>query len=198
MQHSHPPYRIGGFTLIEVLVSIVILCIGLLGVVGLQAAAIKSNREARYQSIGVQLARELSDMVRGNKAVGSLTTNNPYVGSFQTTTAGVTKLAAPTPKYCLSVRATTACSTATELAQAQLTEWLAHVSDELPGARVDTCFDAAPYNASGTPQWACTAGAGAPFVIKIGWTRSALDKSLTGAAALDYSTAPAVIVALSP
>lgn len=198
VERSHQSQKfapVGGFSLVEVLVSIVILCIGLLGVVGLQAVAIKSNREARFQSVGVQLARELSDLVRVNKNVAPLTTNNPYVGVFKSTSAG---LVPPNPKYCLSVRSSAACASDIEVAQAQMTEWLVRVSDALPGARVDTCFDTAPYTAAGVPQWTCTAGAGAPFVIKIGWTRSALDKSLTGNAAFDYATLPAVIVSLSP
>ena len=50
--------------MVEVLVAIVILSFGLLGVVGLQAAAIKNTRDARQQSVAVVLARELADMMR--------------------------------------------------------------------------------------------------------------------------------------
>ena len=43
-----PPSRQSrGFSMVEVLVAIVILSFGLLGVVGLQAAAIKNTRDAR-------------------------------------------------------------------------------------------------------------------------------------------------------
>src|ERR1035437_6960909 len=68
-----------GFSLIEVLVSIVVLSFGLLGMVGMQAAALQSNREARLQSAGVVLTRELADMIRGNKIEGVKPTgSNPY------------------------------------------------------------------------------------------------------------------------
>src|SRR5664280_1123481 len=79
-----------GFSLVEVLVSIVVLSFGLLGMVGMQAAALQSNREARIQSTAVSLARELAELIRGNKAVGILTTSNPYVGSFSSPMAAST------------------------------------------------------------------------------------------------------------
>ena len=201
-----------GFTLVEVLVSIVILSFGVLGVVGLQAAALKSNREAKHQAVAVQLARELADMVRGNKEVGSVVSNNPYVGTFSANVSGT--LVPPNEGYCLSVgsscTSTTATDTATAVAQAQLTEWLAHVGSVLPMARVVTCFDADPYNAAGLPIWACDATITTnpntdtvpPFVVKIGWTRSALDKSQTGVAALDFAindgSSPGIVLPFTP
>ncbi|MBY0409356.1 MAG: type IV pilus modification protein PilV, partial [Burkholderiaceae bacterium] len=70
-----------GFTLIEVLVSIVVLSFGMLGMVGVQAFALQSNREARLQSQATNLARELAEMMRGNNQVGiqTATADNPYL-----------------------------------------------------------------------------------------------------------------------
>ena len=188
-----------GFSLIEVLVSIVVLSFGLLGMVGMQAASLHANREARLQSSGVVLARELADMIRGDKVVGILTgTANPYLVSGSGST-----LVAATPSYCLSVSATTACADNAEIANAEMTDWLARVNAELPGARVVSCYDSAPFNATtGLPTWNCTApvaGATAPIVIKIGWTKSSTNKSNQGANALEYSTgnsaaAPSVVL----
>lgn len=172
-----------GFSLIEVLVSIVVLTFGMLGVVGMQSAALRSNTEARLQSTGIVLARELADTIRGNKAIGILTgTSNPFLVDLQS------PLIAPSASYCLNVASGT-CTTNTDVANAQLTEWLARVQAELPGARVKSCYDTTPYDSTtGLPQWACTAGAGAAIVIKIGWTRGSTDKSQTGAAAIDRTT----------
>ena len=71
----------GGFTLVEVLVSIVVLSFGMLGIVGVQAFALQSNREARLQSHAVNLARELAEMMRGNNQIGikSAAADNPYL-----------------------------------------------------------------------------------------------------------------------
>ena len=237
-----------GFSMVEVLVSIVVLSVGLLGMVGMQSASLQANREARLQSSAVVLARELADMIRGNRIIGVLPSSNPYLGTFNTV-----PLAAGTPTYCLSVAntttacsavtvtaptacvtaltsttppatplylssctavcqaacstqvckdacptaaATTTCTTAsataickksTAIANAEMTEWLARVDDQLSGAIVRTCFDTTPFNATtGLSQWACS-DTGDMIVIKIGWTRGTTDRSLTGASAVEYA-----------
>lgn len=179
--------RTSGFSLVEVLVSIVVLSFGLLGMVGMQAASLKANREARLQSSATVLARELAEMVRSNNAIGILTgTANPYLGSFSS------PLTAATPTYCLSV-GTTACANNTAIANAEMTEWLTRVDNELPGARVDVCFDAAPFDSNGLPRWACAAAASGVIVVKIGWTRGSTDRSKSGAAALERATIPSIV-----
>ena len=72
--------NLNGFSLIEVLISIIVLSFGLLGMVGMQSAALQANREARLQSSAAVLARELAEIIRGNKDIGILATGNPYVG----------------------------------------------------------------------------------------------------------------------
>lgn len=151
-----------GFSLIEVLVALVVLSFGLLGMVGMQAVALQNNREARLQSVAVDLARELAEMMRGNKDIATLSGANPYVGDFSGT-----PLAPATASSCLS----TGCSDTTQVANAEMTDWLARVEANLPGARVMICPDSAPYLA-GLPQWTCTTGAANDvMVVKIGWSR---------------------------
>jgi type IV pilus assembly protein PilV len=183
-----------GFSLIEVLISIIILSFGLLGMVGLQSAAIQANRDARLQSTAVTLARELAEMMRGNKDIALLTANNPYFGYFNTT-----PLAAASPSYCLNVASrTTPCASTTAIANAQMTEWLARINAELPGAVVRVCIDSQPFT-SGLPTWTCTStGTGATAVIKIGWTRGSTDRSLEGAAALERATTPSIVFPITP
>ena len=177
-----------GFSLLEVLVSIIILSFGLLGMVGLQAAAIQANREAKTQSSAGSFARELAEMMRRNRNIGVLTSSNPYLGNF------TSPLAPTTASYCLTV-GSTACNTATDVANAEMTEWLSRVDAEPPGARVSVCVDSAPFTSGGMPQWACTtSGTAATTVIKIGWTRGSTDRSATGSAALDRATAPGIVL----
>jgi type IV pilus assembly protein PilV len=192
VEAPHVPYirmSISGFSLIEVLVSIVVLSIGLLGAVGMQTAAMQSNREARSQSSGVVLARELAESIRGNKSEGiKAAPNNPYLGSFSS------PMAATIPSYCLSVATgTTACTTKADIASAQMTEWLNRVDAELRGARVVVCFDSTPFDASGIPRWACD-DTGSTIVVKMGWTRGSTDKSATGSAALERAIKPSIVV----
>lgn len=182
-----------GFSLIEVLVSIVVLSFGLLGAVGLQSFAIKSNREGRLQSAGSTLAREYAEMVRGNKQIGIQgdKNKNPYLLNDT-----IIKAAADIPAdwvYCLTtgcdLASLSAAQVQTKVAESEVVEWLARVQDELPSAWVRVCFDDAPFDSSGLPQWDCTAPTGGAsqtsiIVIKIGWTQSAIDRAQTGDAAL--------------
>lgn len=178
-----PVGRMQGFSLIEVLISIIVLSFGLLGMVGLQAAALQANREARLQSVAFGLAQELADMMRGNKDVGVWDdAANPYLLDVRS------PLAPATASDCLYVGNTCAgvdMAAHTTIAQSQMTEWLARVDAELPGARVAVCFDTAPFDAGGLPQWACTAPAGgtttSPF-IKIGWTHGSTNRAAANAA----------------
>lgn len=179
-----------GFTLLEVLVAIVVLSFGVLGVVGLQAAALQANKEARYQSSAVRLGRELGDLMRGNKglAVTTSAATNPYLvdfdGTLPTTTAD-----------CYSA----ACVSPTEVAEFNIREWLGRVDAELPGVRVKVCFDATPYTAAGMPQWDCT-DAGGVAVVKMGWTRASTNRAAAGGASnptgLERAEVPTVVLPL--
>lgn len=174
-----------GFSLVEVLVSIVVLSFGMLGMVGMQAFAIQSNREARLQSQATNLARELAEMMRGNNQIGIQTaaTDNPYLITANS------PLAPSMASACLGVgNASTGCTTALDVARAEMTDWLARADDELPGARIAICFDSSPYDANGLPQWDCTAGTDAIAVVKIGWTRHSTDRSKTGASMLERTS----------
>ena len=186
--------RQSGFSLVEVLISIVILSFGLLGMVGLQASSIKANREARLQSVGTTFAKELGEMMRGNLVESSKpTATNPYLVA-----AAGAAMAPATRSYCLAVGQT--CATTAAIANAQLTDWLARVSAELPGARVRVCYDSQPFDGSGDPQWACTdSSPNGTIMIKIGWTRASTNSASKD---VDQATAatsmPAVIIPIDP
>lgn len=165
--------------MIETLVAVVVLSFGMLGMVGLQAAALQSNKEARYQSSAVRLARELGELMRGNKDVAIATTSatNPYLVSFSGTLPTTTT-------DCFAA----ACTSNLDVASFQIREWLARVDAELPGARVEVCIDDAPFNAGGLPQWTCS-GTGGTTVVKIGWTQLSTDRGATGSSGESTTTA---------
>jgi type IV pilus assembly protein PilV len=60
--------RTGGFTLVEVLVTVVVLALGLLGVAALQTVALKSSRTALYRSYATFYAYDIADSMRVNRA----------------------------------------------------------------------------------------------------------------------------------
>jgi type IV pilus assembly protein PilV len=188
--------RSRGFSLLEVLISMIILSFGLLGMVGLQAAALQANRQARIQATAGSLAHELAEMMRGNKDVGLLATaGNPYLGQYAPTDA-----LPGSPSYCLNVDpAATPCASAVAIANAQLTEWLTRVRAELPNARVEICVDSAPFDANGLPRFGCVGtGAGATTVIKIGWSRPSTNSAATGASAIEKSVIPSLVLPVTP
>lgn len=163
--HHRHPKQLSGFTLIEVLVALLILSFGMLGLVGMQAFALKANHEAKLYAEATNLARELAEMMRGNNLIAIKTdaVSNPYLTD---------SLAAADPDtVCLGVG--DSCADTKSVAQSQMTEWKARVANALPGARANICFDAEPYDDQGLPQWDCTpgkAGVDEVIVLKLGWT----------------------------
>jgi len=139
-----------GFTLIEVLVSVLILSIGLVGVAGLQAVSLKNNQSAFMRSQASALAYDLADRMRSN--VLSAETN-----LYDPGTAGpVAGCVAPT-----------GC-TPQELAQNDLDEWETALGAYLPMGEGFVCIDSTPDDGtdSGDPQ--CD-GLGTQLSVKVWW-----------------------------
>ena len=156
-----------GFTLVEILVAIIVLSFGVLGMVGLQAAALQSNRSARNQSTAVALGRELADVMRGNKGEALQTdAANPFLVDY------TGKLSPTPPVDCV----TRECSS-NEMGQFDMWQWLSRVESSLPQPRVVVCFDDTPYSDAGRPQWACQSAKQDMLVVKIGWTDAALGQT---------------------
>lgn len=56
-----------GFSLVELLVTVLILAIGLLGLAGLQARGLRDNKGALLRSQAVQCAQDILDRMRANR-----------------------------------------------------------------------------------------------------------------------------------
>lgn len=177
-----------GFSLIEVLISVLILSVGMLGAVGMQATAMKSNKETRNQSLGINFARELGERMRGNHtvAIKSASADNPYL--FDVTLEASTTIASPAVN-CF----TDGCSAPKDAATWDVADWQGRVQAALPTPRVKVCFDNAPFDASGLGKWDCT-DSGDVAVLKMGWTRSNTAGTLEFAGS---SGAPVVIIPLT-
>jgi type IV pilus assembly protein PilV len=156
-----------GFSLVEVLVTIVILSIGMLGSAGMQTAALQANTQTRHQVVATALASELAEAMRGNHRIALDTdpAKNPYLINYS---SGA--LAEP-PVDCL-VDSCSANSDEERLnnAQWQVHEWLGRLQSELPSPRVRICFDSTPFHATtGAAEWECDE-TGDVMVAKIAWT----------------------------
>lgn len=165
-----------GFSLIEVLVAIIVLSVGMLGAVGMQSAALRSNKESKNLAAAVMFARELGERMRGNHSVAikTVASDNPYL--FDTTLTGTSSVAT------FNVNCFTAgCSVPKDSATWDVADWQGRVLAALPTPRVKVCFDKDPYDSVGIARWACT-NDGNLSVLKMSWTSSNTAGSLTFAA----------------
>jgi len=103
-----------GTTMIEVLITILVMSVGLLGLAGLFANSIKSTNEGYLYSQVVALAYDMADRIRANPSVLS------NYGQTPPTTIN---------KDCYS----TTC-TPSELAEFDLFEWNNRIDSNLPSA----------------------------------------------------------------
>lgn len=178
-----------GFSLIEVLVALFVLSLGVLGAVGMQAAALKSNKEVRYQAVASTFARELAENMRGNHIVAIKTTaaNNPYlIDTLSTPFAGTAPAAS---NNCFI----SACADGSVIAAWEIYDWQTRLETALPSPKVVICFDTTPYTTAGLAQWTCS-NTGDTVVVKMSWTRSDTAGTLEFATA---STEPQIIIPLT-
>lgn len=167
--------QVGGFTLIEVLVSILVLAIGVLGAAGAQLAALQTRQATALTSAAVQLAGSLADRMQANaqQSRGGDALNAYLQLHYDALTDGPP---APPAAPCY---AGADCNSA-QMAAFDLYEISQALHAGFPGARVTVCRDAAivAQGAKGakganTLAWPCAGGLNAPIVIKLGWrTRS--------------------------
>jgi type IV pilus assembly protein PilV len=152
-----------GFTLAEVLVALLVVAAGLAGAAALQAAVLRSGREAARVADGVQLAGALAERMHANPvAMARLDAANPYL-QFDYDAAA----AAPdTTDACYG---DAACD-ADQLARFDLMESAEELAARFPGGRIVACRDVPARDpASGQLAWSCGGQADGPVAIKLGW-----------------------------
>lgn len=142
-----------GFTLIEVLVAVFVLAVGIVGAAGTQLVALRTRQQSALMSDAVQLASDFADRMRANARVDS----------YLQTRYDAASDGAPSPPSPIC-DANAACGNA-ELARFDIYELEQALHARFPGGRVVVCRDAS----STAVAWACSAAAGAPVVIKLGW-----------------------------
>jgi type IV pilus assembly protein PilV len=113
--------RARGVTLIEVLVTMVIVAVGLLGLAGMQVRGLSIQKDAHGRAIATQLALDIADRMRSN--VGAVA-NYAFTTAYPTGT-----YSAPTAPDCEA-----AICTAVQQAQFDFDRWFARVrGGALPG-----------------------------------------------------------------
>ena len=119
-----------GFTLIEVLVSLVLLSGGLLGLAALQATSLKNNQIAYNRNQATQLAYDITDRIRANLFDANLVDANRLSTSTYNANTAVLN-AAVSQADCITVSTPPTCTPA-DMAQNDLFEWNNAVTTSLP------------------------------------------------------------------
>ncbi len=114
------PKRQQGFTLLEVLISMVILAVGMFGLAGLQVISVRSNSSAYHRSVASMMAYDIMDRMRANPAaLKSTVADEQYWNATAWSVGNVPT--APTSSKCTV--AGTAC-TPEDLRNYDLNEWV--------------------------------------------------------------------------
>lgn len=108
-----------GFTLLEVLVAVLVLSVGILGMAGLQFAALRNNQQSYQRSQAAALVNELADLMRANRVAAG---TGSYLLTLNTTLTGASNCA-------------TATCTEAQLAAHDLQNWQTRVLAALPAAK---------------------------------------------------------------
>ena len=153
-----------GFTLLEVLISIVIIAFGLLGIAGLQAFALKNNQSASFRLTATSLAADLVDRMKTN--VAGVTS-----GAYDHADAGAYAIGNKVAG-CLA-----AGCTPTELAANDLAEWSEKVALALPGGKAVVCLDSTPNDGTAPGTALCDGAGTVGYVVKIWWTDDRTSKT---------------------
>jgi type IV pilus assembly protein PilV len=159
-----PSQRLAGFSLIEVLVTLVIVAVGLLGLAKLQAASLSNTQVSRVRSLVALQAASLAGAIRANPAFWRLPRSFAAAGTTVTDAAGV--LGAP-------VSCRTQVCTPAQLAGDDLRLWAASLHGSFPGYAATIRCAGAPVNCR----------------IELAWTEKTVAINRTTAATAAGSTA---------
>lgn len=142
--------RARGFTLIEVLVTVIVLAIGLLGLAGLQLTGLRYNYSAYQRSQATILTNDIVDRMRANRTVAETGGYNIALGTTPTAT---------------SCEGTGASCTPATMATADLYDWKETLADVLPAG--DGSVTQAGLNFTITIQWDDTRGEEPPQQLAV-------------------------------
>lgn len=185
--------KASGFSLVEVLVSMLVLAVGVIGSVGLQLAALRTTQHSMYQTSALQIASDIADTVH---AWRSLTPEARADAAIPIIDYNSVDGADPDPPASLCFM--DSCD-AQALIESEIYQWKKRIKSALPSGRVLVCYDSEPWDAGKKVlRWGCsgTSDGNTPLVIKIGWQIKNPDGSLIRNA--DGSIPPSVALSVTP
>lgn len=160
-----------GSSLVEILVTLVLLSLGLLGASKMHIASLRAQHESSLATRATQLAASMAERLRANHVImAAADADNPYLDVDYQAAGAVSETGGA-----LACFGAVNCSAA-QLAQFDLDEWREQLRTALPGARLRICRDLPNMDAAASgASWACSAASHAPVVIKLGWRGRTVD-----------------------
>ncbi|MCD6027192.1 MAG: pilV [Solimicrobium sp.] len=167
--------RCAGISLIEILVSLLILSFGIMGALRMQLSSIQATLHSNFYSIALESAWEMADRIRSNQHQVPLASSSPFLtadsrrvttgSSFSYTLENSDNLTSPSSCH------TTSCSS-DHLASTDIAEWMQYIHTALPNGRAVICRDNAPWNSNmNSLTWDCASSDdNASIMIKLGWS----------------------------
>lgn len=129
------PYRaprVRGFTLVEVMVALVVICVGLLGIASMQGLALSSASSARQRSLAAIEAASLAASMHTNRVFWLNNTGNDTITVTGTTVADPANKVTLGSNCIISGASTAAACTPQQLAGYDLQNWANAVNALLP------------------------------------------------------------------
>lgn len=163
-----------GFSLIEVMVSFLILGVGLLGMGTMVSNGIQMNQTAHLRTASIVLAQDMADKIRANRSADYISIPNPSITASCSLTSSATTI--------------TACGS---LAETDVARWNQSLSQLLPGGVGVICSDDTPMDGNNPAAPACDGGDAT--AIKIWWVDNNQTENGTAIAAATWQRYVSVI-----
>jgi type IV pilus assembly protein PilV len=150
LHSGHRPRR-RGIALMEAMIAILVLSMGALGYAALQIKGLSASSSSMWRSKAGNLAYEMADRMRANRAGMVVGGYNALVTPQTVTDCGTTANCVPT-----------------RMALLDHAQWNATLANELPGGSGVVCVDSTPDD--GTATAAACDGAGTMLAVKVFWS----------------------------
>jgi len=160
MKPLHIARAARGFTLIEVLITLLVVAVGILGMAKLQAAAVAESKVSNVRSLMAYQGESLAGMMRSNRSYwAAVATTAPSFtwtagGTYPPSTSSVGTMTAPTTSSSTCVVSTAptgpTCTTAQIAYDDVVNNWLLSFKTQFPTANATIACVAASATVPGT------------------------------------------------
>ncbi len=167
-----------GFTLIEVLISMLLLSFGIIGAIKMQLVAMQTSQQSHFYSIAVASSADIAGKIRSYHEQIRLANLHRGLDPDWSDSSDSSDSPDLNPSLAIDFQSGSEKSSIINCISARCGQleadisewWLQHLHTALPNARAVICRDSSPWNNdTQSLVWDCASGDDASVVIKIGW-----------------------------